>query len=270
MKEYKAKIAVFTKIPLFLLFSYETSIFVPEVEVTPPHIVEQISRAFYPQLVFRSYFSHQIEDRCSLFTDASKTESYPHIGAACYSPDIPIQRKYKLDGNFSIFSAECIAIISAIDCVLEKNIKKASIFTDSRSAVETLSNCVFDRDLNYLILVLRNKLRSAQLQNIDISSSGSLLTWASLEMKRRTFWQRKRLVMVRRWNISLPIPTSTPSLGRISVKILTGIYLLRLNSVADNTLNFILPSRNSLGSLNSTLNTRKLLQRPEFVLITII
>lgn len=51
---------------------------------------------------------------------------------------------------------------------MEKNIKKASIFTDSRSAVETLSNCVFDRDLNYLILILRNKLRSAQLQNIDI------------------------------------------------------------------------------------------------------
>jgi len=103
------------------------------------------------------------------FTDASKINSYPHTGAAYYSPDIPIQRKYKLDGCFSIFSAECIAIICAVDCILERNIKKASIFTDSRNVVETVFRCMLDRDLSYLILVLKNKLRAAFLQDLDIN-----------------------------------------------------------------------------------------------------
>jgi len=131
-------------------------------------VVEQLTSVVFPQLIFWSFFSHHIEGRSSFFTDASKTKSYPHSGAAYYSPDIPIQRKYKLDGYFSIFSAECIAIICAINCILERGIRKASIFTDSRSVVKTVSNSTLDKDLTYLILVLKNKLKSAFLQDIDI------------------------------------------------------------------------------------------------------
>jgi len=155
VKEYKSKIAFFSRISLFL-FYYETSAFVPNVDFTLPHVVERISSAAYLQLVFRSSLSHHIEDRCLFFTDASKINSYPHTGAAYYSPDIPIQRKYKLNGCFSIFSAECIAIICAVDCILERNIEKISIFTGSRSVVETVSSCTLDKDLSYLILVLKS------------------------------------------------------------------------------------------------------------------
>lgn len=83
------------------------------------------------------------------------------------SPDISIQKK--LDDCFSIFSAECIAIICAMDCIFERGIKRASIFTDSRSVVETLSNGSLDGNLSYFILVLRKKLRSAFLQSLDIA-----------------------------------------------------------------------------------------------------
>lgn len=101
-------------------------------------------------------------------TDASKIDSIPHSGAAYFSSDIPLQRKYKLSGYFFIFSTECIVIISAVDCILERDIRKASIFTDSRS-VETLSNSRLDRDyIDYLILALKNKLRSAFLQDLDV------------------------------------------------------------------------------------------------------
>lgn len=58
---------------------------------------------------------------------------------------------------------------------MEKCIKKASIFTDFRSAVE--ANTIFDRDLNYLILILKNKLRSVDVQNIDI-----LFIWIPLHV----------------------------------------------------------------------------------------
>jgi len=167
VREYKSRIAFFSRIRMFL-FSYETSTYVPNVDFTLPHVVERISSAAYPQLAFRSSLSHHIEGRCLFFTDASKTNSHPHTGAAYYSPDIPMQRKYKLDGYFSIFSAECIAIICAVDCILERAIKKTSIFTDSRSVVETMSRCTLDGDPPHLILILKNKLRSASLQGLDI------------------------------------------------------------------------------------------------------
>ncbi|XP_025262582.1 uncharacterized protein LOC112637350 [Camponotus floridanus] len=173
VKDYKHRIATFTRIPLYL-FSYETSTFVPEVDFTPSSVVDDIRSASIPQLVFHSHFQDIIVNRCSFFTDASKSEALPHLGAAYYSPDIQIQRKYKLNSFFSIFSAECIAIIYAMDCILERAIKKSAIFTDARNVVETLSNNSQDRDLSYLIFVLKNKLRSAFLQNLDV-----IIVWVS-------------------------------------------------------------------------------------------
>lgn len=167
VRDYRPRIAAFTRIPLYL-FSYEISAFVPKVSITSSDVVDEITSAPFPQLVFLSHFSYLIEDRCSFYTDASKTESLLHLGAAYYSPDISIQKKYKLDGSFSIYSAECIAIICAMDCILERGIKRASIFTNSRSVVETLTNGSLDRDFSYLILVLKNKLRSVFLQSLNV------------------------------------------------------------------------------------------------------
>jgi len=168
VKDYRARIAAFTRIPLFL-FPYETSTFIPKVDYTPPQVVEQISLAAIPQLVSLSHFSYLIGDGCTFFTDASKNDLFPHLGAAYFSPDMLIQRKYKLDSGFSVFSAECIVIICATDCILERGIKRSLIFTDSRSVVETVSSNSLDRDLSYLLLVLKNRLRSAFLQNLDIT-----------------------------------------------------------------------------------------------------
>ncbi|KMQ93494.1 rna-directed dna polymerase from mobile element jockey [Lasius niger] len=39
----------------------------------------------------------------------------------------------------------------------------------SRSVINIISSCTIDRDYNYLVLVLKNKLRSAYIQNIDIT-----------------------------------------------------------------------------------------------------
>lgn len=167
VKDYRLKIGFFSKIPQFYFHMRPPFLF--RVDFALSHVVEHISSAAYPQLAFQAYFSQHIEGRCLFFTDASKTDSFPHTSAAYYSPSILVQQKYKLDGYFSIFSVESIAIICAVECILESDIKKASIFTDSRNAVESLSSDVLDKDLSYLILVLRNGLRSASLQDIDTS-----------------------------------------------------------------------------------------------------
>lgn len=118
IRDYKPRMAAFTRIPSYLFF-YETSTFTstftPSVDYIPSHVVEQISAVAvaFPQLVFRSHFSYLIKDEGSFFTDASKTDTFPHLSAACYSSDILIQKKYKFDDCFSTFLAECIAIIGA-------------------------------------------------------------------------------------------------------------------------------------------------------------
>ncbi|CAL1672326.1 unnamed protein product [Lasius platythorax] len=138
-KNIKYKIATFTKIPLFL-FSFQTSAFAPKTESAPPSIVEDISNAAVPQLVFQDYFTRIIIGRDVFFTDASKRDGFPHLGAAYFSPTLSVWGRYKLNGSFSISSGECIAIIYVMDFILERNIKKASIFTDSKSVVEVISN----------------------------------------------------------------------------------------------------------------------------------
>jgi len=57
VKDYKARVAAFTRIPLFL-FSYETSTFVPKVEYTPPHMwssksLWQLFLSLFFSLIFR-------------------------------------------------------------------------------------------------------------------------------------------------------------------------------------------------------------------------
>lgn len=57
----------------------------------------------------------------------------------------------------------------ALDCILERGIKRASIFSDFYNVMETVSNVQLDGDPSYLILALKNKLKSALLQSLDIT-----------------------------------------------------------------------------------------------------
>lgn len=171
MRAYRHRMISFTKVPLYL-FSYETSSFAPRTEVTPCSMAEDIRHSSSPQLVFRSSLSHLIKERHLIFTDASKKESSDHVGMGIFSPTLHIRRKYRIDGHSSVFTGECIAIIHAVELALESCVERVTIFTDSHSVVDIVSSSRILRDHNYLVLVLKNKLRSAFLQGIDI-----ILAW---------------------------------------------------------------------------------------------
>lgn len=135
VKKYKHKIAFFSNIPLYL-FSFETSTFCPNTEFTPPMVVEEIRGSRFPQLTFQSALSHLTMGRHQIFTDASRYDGSDFIGIGLFSPSLQINKMFKIDRDFSIFSGECIAIILAVECVLEIGVSKATIFTDSRSVVD--------------------------------------------------------------------------------------------------------------------------------------
>lgn len=165
---FKRHIASFSKVPIYL-FSYETTSFLLKTIITLHTSVEEIRQTQIPLLIFQSLYPDLINSGHVFFTDASKFKKGNYIGFAFYSPTLSVQKQFRIHSYASIFTGECLAIIQTVDYILEHNLTKVTIFSDSRSVINIISSCTIDRDYNYLVLVLKNKLRSAYIQNIDIS-----------------------------------------------------------------------------------------------------
>ena len=76
------------------------------------------------------------------FTDASKQAEEQPVGLAIYEPLTQNSEIYQISKHASIFTAEALAILLTLERIGKNNIKKAVIFTDSRSTVQSLNNKV--------------------------------------------------------------------------------------------------------------------------------
>ena len=117
----------------------------------PPWKVPEITACKYlagskndtPALVLQNNFtSHQISDHSdsiSVYSDASKTND--GASAAALIPSCNMSDTSALNKWFSIFSAECIAIILALKLISLRPAteKKYTIYTDSLSVIKTIS-----------------------------------------------------------------------------------------------------------------------------------
>ena len=73
-----------------------------------------------------------------IFTDGSKNESTSEVGCAFAIPEFQLTRKFKLNGQLSIFSAELTAIIEALKWVNTERPDKVVILTDSLSSIRSI------------------------------------------------------------------------------------------------------------------------------------
>lgn len=73
-----------------------------------------------------------------IYTDASKSR----VGTGCanYIPEININTKYSLNNKLTIFNAEAIGILKALETVLEKDIKKSVLLSDSLSVLTNIKS----------------------------------------------------------------------------------------------------------------------------------
>lgn len=83
-----------------------------------------------------------------IFTDGSKLEN--KTGCAFYHQNSTFFYKYKLPNEASIYTAELIAIIKALNYAITNGNKNYVIFTDSKSAVDKLTNVSKPTQLNHL------------------------------------------------------------------------------------------------------------------------
>lgn len=101
-----------------------------------------------------------------IYTDGSKTSS--SVSFAIYEPNSNIGLGYKLDNNFSIFSAEAVAILCALKHIQEHNRGCLNwvIVSDSMSVLKNLKNNVINANANYIIYAIKQLW--VKLSNLNI------------------------------------------------------------------------------------------------------
>lgn len=105
--------------------------------------------------IFQEKIADLFPDYKRIFTDASKDKV--KVGVGVYSKE-GISHVERIPNYFSICSAELVAIQRAISYVRLKNIRKALILSDSKSALEKISNWVPHSSNDFLTLQIRKEL----------------------------------------------------------------------------------------------------------------
>lgn len=110
-----------------------------------------------------------VSSHINIFTDGSKHNDPAGVGAAIYSPTLPLSQKYTLPPLTSIFTAEIFAIRQALLYVKSHQLKKVLICTDSLSTLQALKG---KYDIHWYIHHIRQLCYELQQQNVDV-----IFTW---------------------------------------------------------------------------------------------
>lgn len=133
-----------------------------------------------PQIAKQRFLEHCNAlplETTAFYTDGSKTDDCSPVGASVYSPSINFWQCYKLPSSASVISSEAWALLQAVNAILDLNIRKAVIFSDSRSVLAAIA-ASNSRQENYLVFSIKQKLMEAESREIDI-----LLCWVPAHKK---------------------------------------------------------------------------------------
>lgn len=87
---------------------------------------------------FNEFIKRNYESFTILYTDGSVDPITRKTGLSVCSPILNLEYKERINGNLSIFDAEAIAIIRALNIIHSRKINRSLIVTDSRSVLKNL------------------------------------------------------------------------------------------------------------------------------------
>ncbi|CAK9799235.1 RNA-directed DNA polymerase from mobile element jockey [Anthophora plagiata] len=93
-----------------------------------------------------------------IFTDGSKSDSFPAVGAACVIPEDKYTKRITIPKQASVFTAECIALEAAIEHIYRNQQCSYVVCTDSLSLVQTLDRQGIKHHTNRHIVNIKNIL----------------------------------------------------------------------------------------------------------------
>lgn len=103
------------------------------------------------------------------YTDASKLSEEGCVGLSMFYQNSRTILQYKCPPYSSVFTGECAAVLEACLYIECHNMKKAVIFTDSRSCLEALDQDPFCSKINScLILDIRNVLYKCRIKGQQV------------------------------------------------------------------------------------------------------
>jgi len=168
MLKHKRNIADFDY-PSPYSVSFEALTYIPDILFTSFKQTEDIKNSAFPTLTFLNIYHYLTVDKIVFYTDASKLDTGSPAGFAVYSPSRNIQLMFRALSQFSIYSAEALAILYTLNYILDNHILKAVIFSDSKSVLDTLTSYNFGHSCNYIIYIIRQKL--LEMKRLDYTVS---------------------------------------------------------------------------------------------------
>ncbi|XP_044743249.1 uncharacterized protein LOC123305559 [Chrysoperla carnea] len=105
---------------------------------------------------FNNYLDSILPNYTFIFTDASKLDADARVGVAYHCSSSAHSASLSISKFFSIFSAECVAILEALSYVESEGIKKAAIVSDSLSSLSLLKQNSISSKTPFLIVLIKN------------------------------------------------------------------------------------------------------------------
>ncbi|KAL4103296.1 hypothetical protein QTP88_018673 [Uroleucon formosanum] len=138
---------------------YAALLYVPEVTVSPnflgysPKELPRLSRTLVDSL-FNEYISYNFRSSVQIFTDGSVSPN--SAGFSFFIPSLNFSFSDKLHPLTSSFSAECYAIISALQFIFTLDFSSFLILSDSQSCLLAISSDSFLSSLSPLVLIIKS------------------------------------------------------------------------------------------------------------------
>ncbi|KYN08186.1 hypothetical protein ALC62_00832 [Cyphomyrmex costatus] len=109
------------------------------------------------------------QDATSFYTDGSKDEDC--AGAAVISPEMNGDIRHKLPANTSIFSAELLAIYQVVQTIMDLDISRGVIFSDSKNSKSALEALCNPQGIhrNYIIYYIKKAFYEIQKQGKSVT-----------------------------------------------------------------------------------------------------
>ncbi len=130
-----------------------------------------------------------------IYTDGSLDPKTNKVGCSMVIPAFKVSKKFRLSNNSSIYSAELVAILMALEWIEEVKPTDAIVFSDCKSAITAIGK--FDQDNKVILDIQRlyNSLKS-QSTNVEIIWIPSHIgiygnEWADLAAKKAS--ERKNI-----------------------------------------------------------------------------
>lgn len=118
-----------------------------------------ITESRHANAIFKDFLNQIPENSITIFTDGSKIDKAIAVGAAYICPELNKSHKISVINHASIYTAECMAIDSALDLALDQTNKNCHIFTDSLSVIRSLQNPQINAKANFYLLNIREKVK---------------------------------------------------------------------------------------------------------------